>query len=436
MFSYYIKIAWISILRHWGLSLLMICAIGLGIGATMTTVTVNYLMSANPIPHKSEQLYYVQLDSWDVNDPYNEGQNPPDQMTYTDSTNLMKAKKAFRQNVQAQAFAVIEPADPDILPLIVNGRANSADFFAMFDVPFIYGSGWSSTADDNKEQVVVLNKETNEKLFGGENSVGKSIKIDGNMFKIVGVIDVWQPKPRFYDITTGAFNESEEIFVPFSLIAEEKIGRSGNTNCWKPSGDGFQAFLNSECIWTQFWIELKTEQDKQDYMTFINAYVEEQKQYGRFQRPLDNRLNTVTEWLEVQEVVADDAKMMLAMALMFLIVCLLNTVGLLLAKFLGKAPEIGLRQALGASKSTLFFQYMIESACIGLAGGLLGLILAYLGLQGIESLYGEYMQGLASLDTNMMILAVSLSLLATLIAGIYPTWRACKVQPAHQLKCQ
>ncbi|GAA6206176.1 ABC transporter permease [Thalassotalea sp. SU-HH00458] len=436
MFNYYIKIAWISILRHWGLSLLMICAIGLGIGATMTTITVNYLMSANPIPHKSEQLYYVQLDSWDANDPFDEGQNPPDQMTYTDSTNLMKAKKAFRQNVQAQAYAVIEPSDPDILPLIVDGRANSADFFAMFDVPFLYGNAWSASADENKEQVVVLNKATNDKLFGGENSVGKSIKIDGNMFSIVGVIDHWQPKPRFYDITTGAFNESEDIFVPFSLIAEEKIGRSGNTNCWKPSGDGFQAFLNSECIWTQFWVELRTPQEKQDYMTFLNAYVEEQKQYGRFERPLDNRLNTVTQWLEVQEVVADDAKMMLAMALMFLIVCLLNTVGLLLAKFLGKAPEIGLRQALGASKSTLFYQYMIESACIGLAGGLLGLFLAYLGLQGIETLYGEYMQGLATLDLNMMILAVTLSLLATLIAGIYPTWRACKVQPAHQLKCQ
>ena len=436
MFNYYIKIAWISILRHWGLSLLMICAIGLGIGATMTTVTVNYLMSANPIPHKSEQLYFVQMDSWDVNDPFDEGQNPPDQMTFTDSTKLMKAKKAFRQNVQAQAFAVIEPSDPEILPLIVNGRANSADFFAMFDVPFIYGSGWPSSADDNKEQVVVLNKETNDKLYGGENSVGKSIKIDGNMFKIVGVIDIWEPKPRFYDITTGAFNDSEEIFVPFNLIAEEKIGRSGNTNCWKPVGEGFQAFLNSECIWTQFWVELKTEQEKQAYLTFLNAYVEEQKQFGRFERPMDNRLSNVTEWLENQEVVADDAKMMMAMAIMFLVVCLLNTVGLLLAKFLGKAPEIGLRQALGASKTTLFCQYLIESACIGLAGGILGLFLAFFGLIGIEKLYGENMQGLATLDGNMMVLSIVVSLVATLLAGIYPTWRACKVQPAHQLKCQ
>jgi len=436
MFNYYLKIAWISILRHWGLSLLMICAIGLGIGAAMTTITVNYLMSADPIPHKSKQLYYVQLDSWDVNDPFDEGLNPPDQLTFTDTTNLWNAQKAFRQNAQAQANGVIEPNDPELLPMSVSGRANTADFFTMFDVPFIYGSGWTHQADVNKEQVIVLNKVTNDKLFGGEDSVGQTIKLDGNVFKIVGVIDQWQPKPRFYDITTGAFNDSEDIFVPFSMIAEQKIGRSGNTNCWKPSGDGFSAFLVSECIWTQFWVELKTQQDKEEYLTFLNAYVEEQKAYGRFLRPMDNRLSNVMQWLENQEVVADDAKMMMAMSFMFLIVCLLNTVGLLLAKFLGKAPEIGLRQALGASRATLFSQYIIESACIGLAGGLLGLVLAYLGLIGVESLYGDYMQGLATLDSTMMILALALALVSSIISGIYPTWRACNIQPAQQLKSQ
>jgi len=179
MFNYYLRLAWISILRHWGLSLLMISAIGLGIGAAMTTITVNYLMSANPIPHKSEQLYYVQLDSWDVNDPFDEGINPPDQLTYTDSTNLMKAKKAFRQNVQAQAYGVIEPEDADLLPISVSARANSADFFAMFDVPFIYGTAWSQQSDISKEQVMVLSKKINDQIFGGENSVGKTIKFDG-----------------------------------------------------------------------------------------------------------------------------------------------------------------------------------------------------------------------------------------------------------------
>ncbi|WDE10499.1 ABC transporter permease [Thalassomonas haliotis] len=436
MFSYYLRLAAISIRRHWGLSLIMITAIGLGIGTAMTTVTVNYMMSANPIPQKSEQLFYVQLDSWDINDPWDEGQNPPDQVTYTDASNLFKAGKAFRHSISAQAFAVIEPRDPDQLPITVNARANSADFFAMFNVPFIYGGAWSAQADINKELVAVISKETNNSLFGGNNSVGELIRIDGSLFKIVGVIDSWQPAPKYYDLTSGAFNDSEELFVPFSLIAEEKITRSGNTSCWKPSGDGMAAFLRSECVWIQFWVELRDEQEKQDYLTFLNGYVEQQKQLGRFQRPLDNRLSNVMQWLENQEVVADDAKMMMAMSFMFLIVCLLNTVGLLLAKFLGKAPEIGLRQALGASKATLFYQYLVESACIGLGGGLLGLVLAWLGLQSVAAMYGDYMKDLTSLDGTMVLLAMLLALGSTLIAGLYPTWRACHVQPSQQLKSQ
>lgn len=436
MFSYYLRLAWISIIKHWGLSLVMVTAIGLGIGASMTTVTVNYLMSANPIPHKSKVLYNVQLDSWDVNDPANDDGSPPDQLTYRDATYLMSAKKAFRQNIQAQANSVIEPDGDGSLPFMVSARANSADFFAMFDLPFIYGSGWDESADDNKEQVVVLSNEINQRVFGGENSVGKSIKIGGNYFKVVGVIGYWNPTPRFYDISTGAFEDSEEIFVPFSLIAEEKINRSGNTNCWKPPGDGFQAFLNSECVWLQFWVELPNEQAKEEFLSFLSAYVEEQKNLGRFERPLNNRLNNVMEWLEQQQIVSDDAVMMMTMSFMFLVVCLLNTVGLLLAKFLGKAPEIGLRQALGASRRTLFAQYIIESGCIGIAGGILGLGFAWLGLQGIEALYGDMLKGLTGLDTTMIVSAIALAIITSILAGLYPTWRACNIQPSQQLKSQ
>ncbi|QBY05383.1 FtsX-like permease family protein [Thalassotalea sp. HSM 43] len=436
MFLYYLKLARISIIKHWGMSALMIVAIALGIGASMTTVTVTYLMSANPIPHKSDNLYYVQLDSWDVNNPANDDGTPPDQVTYRDGLYLFMQQKAYRQSIQAQANAVIEPEGKDALPFQVSARANSADFFSMFDVPFIYGSGWDHQADISKEQVVVLSRETNDRVFGGENSVGRSIKVAGNFFKVVGVIDTWQPVPRFYDITTGAFNESEEIFVPFSMIAEEKIGRSGNTNCWKNVGDGFQAFLDSECVWLQFWVELNNEQEKQEYQSFLNAYVEQQKSFGRFERPLNNRLSNVMEWLEQRQVVADDALMMTAMSLMFLIVCLLNTVGLLLAKFLSKSSEIGLRQALGASRRTLFAQYLVESGCIGLAGGLLGLFFAWLGLKGIDVLYGDMLRNLTSLDTTMVVAAISLAIVTSLLAGLYPTWRACNVQPSTQLKAQ
>ncbi|MEM7002181.1 MAG: ABC transporter permease, partial [Pseudomonadota bacterium] len=62
MFSYYLRLALLSMRKNAVLSSLMVIAIGLGIGACMTIITVNYIMSSDPIPHKSAQLFAVQLD--------------------------------------------------------------------------------------------------------------------------------------------------------------------------------------------------------------------------------------------------------------------------------------------------------------------------------------------------------------------------------------
>ena len=67
MFKYYLKLAVLSLRRTPVMSFLMVVALGLGIGAFMTTYTVYYLMSGDPIPHKSDVLYRVQLDNWDPN---------------------------------------------------------------------------------------------------------------------------------------------------------------------------------------------------------------------------------------------------------------------------------------------------------------------------------------------------------------------------------
>lgn len=437
MFSYYLKLGWLSVKRNPLLSALMIAAIAIGIGACMTIVTVNYAMGSNPIPHKSDQLFYVRLDSWDPNNVDEDETEPPDQVTYTEAMALMKAGKAYRQVASNRSSLVLEPENPDEKPFTVNARNTFADFFPMFDLPLKYGSGWDKSADDNMERVVVLNQEMNEKLFGGENSVGRSVRMDGMDFKVVGVLDRYMPVPKFYDVTNGAFNETEDLFIPFNVAIEYEFSRNGNTNCWKtPEGEGFQAFLNSECIFIQFWAELRNDQEKQDYMNFLNAYVEQQKLLGRFPKPMNNRLDNVMEWMENQEVVEEDAQMMLGLSLLFLLVCLLNTIGLLLAKFLGKSGDIGLRRALGASRTSLFTQHMIESGLIGLGGGIFGLGLTWLGLRGINVLFGDYVKNLVHLDWTMVFTAIALAIVSALLAGLYPTWRACSVAPAGQLKTQ
>lgn len=439
MFSYYLRLSLLSIKRNPILSALMVMAIALGIGASMTTITVNYLMSSNPIPHKSEQLFYVQVDNWDPLDPYDDDRpdDPPDQLTWTEATNLTEAGQAFRQSAMSKSVGVVEPEGQDSKPFQSVIRLAYADFFPMFDVPFLYGTGWDKQADDKRQLVVVLSKEMNDRIFGGVNSVGRSLRVRGQMFQVVGVLDNWHPVPKFYDITNGDFDEPEDLYMPFNLRVELEMPNAGNNNCWKrPENEGFMGLLQSECINTQMWVELPTNTDKEAYLDFLNHYVQEQKALGRFPRPINNKLSDVMEWMEISEVVTDDAQVMLWLSFMFLLVCLLNTIGLLLSKFAGKSAEIGLRRAVGATKGDLFRQHLVETACIGLSGGILGLFFAYLGLIGIRHLYGEFAEKLVSLDFNMVLLSLILALLSSIAAGLYPTWRACSIAPASQLKSQ
>ena len=437
MLRYYLKLGVLSIRQNPVLSSLMTLAIAIGIGACMTIVTVHYVMSGDPIPQKSSQLHYVQLDSWDPNSPANEPNDPPDQVTYLDATALLAAGEARRQAVMYRSSWVIQPEGDDARPFEADARSTSRDFFAMFDVPFLYGGPWDRLADDNAEPVVVLGRELNEQLFGGENPVGRQLRMNGELWRVTGVIDDWMPVPKFYDVTTGAFNDVEALFLPFTTTIAREVYNSGNTNCWKPVPEGgWEAFVNSECVWMQFWVELEDRAARDAYMAFLDGYVESQKALGRFPRPLNNRLRNVNEHLAYQEVVDDSVNIMLVLAVLFLVVCLLNTVGLLLAKVTRRSGDIGLRRALGASRRAVFTQYIIEAGLIGLSGGVLGVLLTWCGMQGIRVLYRglDFIDKLARMDWVMVGAAVALAIVSALAAAFYPTWRACAIQPASQLK--
>jgi putative ABC transport system permease protein len=439
MFLYYVRLALRSLRSNPILTALMIAAIGLGIGVSMTTLSIFYLMSSNPIYYKSDILYAVQLDSWDPNEAWDEDEDPeqaPWELTYRDAMALRASDIPTRQLAMYKTSFIVQPARQDVHPFLARGRATDSDFFTMFDVPFLYGSGWDRAADAAAEQVVVIDKATNETLFGGENSVGRTLEMNERTYKIAGVLDDWSPTPLYYDVNNGAFDEAEEIFVPFTHAVAVELDSSGNTNCWKPEPlDSVAAFLNSECVWLQYWVQLDDADQRERYKSFLDNYVGEQKKLGRFQRPLNNRLTNVDDWLEIREAAGDDSPVLVGLSFMFLAVCVLNTVGLLLAKFVGKAPQIGLRRALGATRRTIFGQHLIEVAVVGLAGGLLGLALAWVGLRGVQSMLEEG-ERYAHLDFNMLVLGLLIALGASFTAGLYPTWRVCQMSPAPFLKTQ
>ena len=435
MFNYYLQLGLISLKRNPILTALMILGIALGIAATMTSLTLLHVMGGDPIPWKSDKLHYVQLDNWDPNQPWDQEGNPPDQVSYRDAQALMEAGKADKQTAMFKVAYPIQPENPEVKPFLALGRATYGDFFAMFEPPFEYGGGWDHAQDTQHGRVVVLSKETNEKLFGGQDSVGKKVRMNEIDYTIVGVLDYWKPRIKYYDLTNGTLNDPEEFYVPYTTVIENKSNASGNNNCWKNSEPGWEGYLASECVWQQFWVQLDSPARVAEYKSFQENYVNEQKKLGRFPRPMNNRLYNVTEWLENQKVVPKDVEVQVGLSFAFLLVCLVNTIGLLLAKFMRKTGEIGLRRALGASKPQLFSQYIIESGVIGVSGGLFGLLLTLVGLWMVRLLYTSY-ANVARLDWSMIATTIALAIAAAVLAGLYPTWRACQVAPAAQLKTQ
>ena len=141
----------------------------------MTTITINYLMSADPIPEKSDRLFYVQLDNWSPNEPYDEPNEPPDQLTYTDATALKAQAPAQLQTALAQSGGVIEPQGLSKEPFLARLRLTHNDFFTMFNSPFLYGQSWSDSADETGDRSIVLSKNANEEIFAGEDSVGRTV---------------------------------------------------------------------------------------------------------------------------------------------------------------------------------------------------------------------------------------------------------------------
>jgi putative ABC transport system permease protein len=445
MFGYYLQLAFRNLRRNPGLTALMIGAVALGIAVCVMTLTMYRAMSGNPIWWKNDVLYALTLDAWDPKQAAEEEKPElaPWQLTYRDAMAMMETDIPKHKVIMHKAIGVLSVDGMQIKPERALTRVTSADFFAIFDVPFQYGGGWTAAADSGPEPVMVISRSMNEKLFSGANSVGRRIRWDDREFRIVGVRDAWQPLPTFYDVNNGHLEEAEDVYIPFGWNVALEINSAGNTNGWKAEEiNSFQEALGSEMIWIQMWVELPDAASHDRMQAFMDNYAVTQKQAGRFQRPLNNRLTKVDQWLVDNDVVSNDDRVLVGLAFAFLAVCLLNTVGLLLAKFLNNAAMTGVRRALGASRRQIFMQHLVEVGVISSIGALLGLVLGALMLAGLRVLYtfdptdSGGAQALAHVDMTSVVTALLLALFATVAAGLYPAWRIGRIPPAIYLKAQ
>ena len=435
MIAYYLRLALRSLRRTPVMTALMVCAIGLGIGASMTMLTVLHVMTQDPIPSKSGVLFYPTLDPLPSDYQTSTWGNPADNLTWPDAMALLRQGKPVRQAVMAGGGLLVWPLDAAGRPTEHGGRYTTWQFFDLFGVPLEHGGGWTAADDAQQARVVVLGRDLAMKLFGSTDVVGRSVRLKDTAFRIVGVAAPWSPQPRFYvDLGGGrSFGEADDFFLPLSTAMGLQFDISGNRSSWAET-DMQDKLRSPSMTWLQMWVELDTPQQVADYRRFLHDYAAQEHASGRFQRDPDTaRLYPLMDWLGHKKLVPSEVQLQLWLAIGFLVVCLVNIVALLLAKFLRRGGEVGVRRALGARASDILLQLGCEAALIGVAGGVLGTVLAQLGLWSVRRRPDGYAR-IAQMDASMLTASVALAILATLLAGLIPAWRASRISPALQIK--
>lgn len=430
MFSYYVALGLRSLLHQRFITTWMILLIALGVAGTVSTFSLLRAVSSNPFAAKAHRLFIPQIDTHGPDYVKTYGIDPV--LPLRDVEALRAHDGAHLQAAIYEIGLTLIPADTAIDALQAKGYAVTVDYFQLLDVPFRFGSAWSKAADKDGSNEVVIGDELNQKVFRGANSVGQEIRLDGRVYRVSGVLAPWNPLPRFYAYYKSAFDRhAPQLFLPFQRALNSRIPTAGGSygESSFPEWDS-----RSEISFISYWVELPDAVAATRYRNFLRAYADEQRAAGRFQWPANVALRDEEEWLSYEHVVPPETRISFVVALGLFMVCAINTVGLLLARFVRRAEDIGVRRALGGSRSAILFQYLTEAAVVGLAGGLLGAVLTICFMSSLRFVFPADVSRLAHVTLATLLQAPLAALCMVLLAAVYPILRACRIEPGWQMK--
>ena len=431
MFSYYLALGIRSLSNQRLITIWMILLIALGVAGTVSTFLLLRAVSSNPFAAEAHRLFAPQIDNHGPDYVKTNGIDPV--LTLRDVEALRAHDGAHLQAAIYQIGLSLVPTDTTMDALEAKGYAVTVDYFQMMGVPFRFGSAWSKEADKEGSNQVVIGNELNQKVFRGVNSVGQEIRLDDHTYRISGVLAPWNPLPRFYAASDhNAFDRhAPQLFMPFRQALNLRIPTAGGSY----GESSFQPWdMRSEISFISYWVELPDSAAAAHYGNYLHAYADEQRVAGRFHWPANVALRDQQDWLDYQHVVPPEARISFVVALGLLVVCAVNTVGLLLARFMRRSSDIGVRRALGGSRSAILFQYLTEAAVIGLAGGLLGAALTICFVRSLGLVFPVEVAKLAHPGLATLLQAPIIALFMVLLAAAYPIWRACRIEPGWQLK--
>ncbi|HEY6269442.1 MAG TPA: ABC transporter permease [Candidatus Acidoferrum sp.] len=289
----------------------------------------------------------------------------------------------------------------------VFGRLISSGLFSVLGVPLVEGRTFLPQEDQPGAQpVAVISNGLWQRRFGeSKEAIGQRLILDGKSYTIVG-------------IAPGGFRLDGEadIYTPLGQSTDPRMRNRG-------------AFFLHVLGRLQSNVTLPQAQTEMSVIAHRLAV----------QYPDDNQGRDMVTHPLSQEVVGDVRStlwlLLGAVSLVLLIACV-NVASLLLARAVSRERELALRVALGASRGRLMRQCLTESSVLGISGGALGVVLAFVGVHPFVSLWPGSLPRAENiqLDWRVLLFALGVSLVCSLLFGLAPALRAPARNLEHALR--
>lgn len=294
-------------------------------------------------------------------------------------------------------------------------KYTDGEFWEIMDFHFLEGR--PLTRDDEKQGhfAAIINQATRQKLFGDESAQGKSLPIDGQTFRVVGVVD---------NVSLIRVNPFADVWVPISThksASYKEAALLGNFYAAILAKDRKDLPLIKADFQTKVaQIELTNPKEFNQILSFAETF-------------FDSIARQLFGGIEQNEASGTLTTILLLLVLLFMLLPTINLVNINVSRIAERASEIGVRKAFGASSWTLVGQFVTENVLLTLVGGLLGFVLSFLVIQ-----YINHAGWIAYLDLriNFRVFGYGLALIVFfgVFSGIYPAWRMSRMNPVEALK--
>lgn len=295
-------------------------------------------------------------------------------------------------------------------------RWTDGAYWNVLDFRFLEGGPYTQADDDNANHVAVISRDMRQQLFGQVPAMGRSFVVDGQSFRVAGVVE---------DVPVFRKAGFSDIWVP---------NATQKTSAWRTQNMGqYNAVIlaRSKADFPKL---------RREFNERITHFVfDDPKNQDRLVVSLSTPFEAfaATFHFDDRMSAAEHARIvrliMLTLALLFVSLPTMNLVSINLSRIMERSSEIGVRKAFGASSRALIGQFVLENVVLTIIGGVIGFALSLVALSAITS--SDLLPN-AVFDINLRIFGYGMLLAALfgVFSGVYPAWRMSRMQPVNALR--